>query len=270
MPVKIDGSGYISGLAPMGACRLDKNGTNLLLSRFNGNQLFINGDNRPIPAAGVTLAQAALTASAVNYVYAAWSAGAIVLEPSATAPVIETTYGTKVKTGDASRALVGMCYPKAGPTLTDTAAARLVLSWFNQRPLDLLAYLTANRTSTNTGFVEVNAEIRIEFLCWANNTPELSAAGSVTNSVNGGAVRTGIAIDSTTTPIDGGNFTSNPPGVNSIQMPMGFTSKPQTPPAEGYHYATLLGATVGGSSTSLWVGAAAASDRTALLGSTLG
>ncbi len=260
MAVKIDGNGFISGLAPLGACRLDKSGTNLLLSPFNGNQLFIDGTNRPIPSAGVTLAQAALTASALNYIYAAWSGTAIVLEPAATAPVVETTYGTKVKTGDPTRALVGMCYPKAGPTLTDSLAARLVLSWFNPRDIILRNPLIAGSNTGSASYVELSTGYRLEFLTWANMAVEIACSGTMSNSSTATG-RFGIGFDGLT-PEDGAQVDQPQSNQN---LPISITAV-KSDLSEGYHYATLLAKMYAGSGLVFAEASGTAGDRSVMSG----
>lgn len=123
---------------PLGQCYLEWSGANLSLRREGGTRLWINGRNEVIPVAGVTLAATGLTmtggiaASAIYYIYAAASGGVITLEASATAWVVDATTGLRVKTGDASRTLVGLAGLSAAATWW-TGNNCGVCSWFNPR-----------------------------------------------------------------------------------------------------------------------------------------
>lgn len=96
-----------TGGTPASQCRLVcTNTTTVTLSRLNGSYLWINGANEQIPSSAPTLSNSGLSASTSYYVYAYMSAGTMTLEASATAPTTHTD-GTQIKTGDATRALVG-------------------------------------------------------------------------------------------------------------------------------------------------------------------
>lgn len=239
MPVKIDGNGFISGLAPLGQCRLDKVGTTLVLSPLDGNQLFVNGQNRPIPSGGVVLAQNAFTASAFNYVYAAWNGTAIVMEASTTAPVVETTYGTKVKTGDPSRALVGAAYAEAGPALTDTAAKRYVLSWFNKRSITAQGTFTVDRSTggSEAGFAELNSEIRAGFICWSGLRVRLDVDANISHFGTSTNILFGPGVDSTTVPLKLSQWSNAGASGTALPASAGLDKFDLT---EGLHYLTLI------------------------------
>lgn len=251
-----------------GQCRLVKSGANLVLQPFQGNRLTINGVVFTIPSAGVSLAPAGTTPLTLYYIYAFMVGAVMTLEFSTTTHATDTATGVEIKSGDATRTLVGMARPIAGPVWMDTSAQRFVVSWFNRRPINTLGVFTANRTTTNTGFVELNTEIRNEFLSWASDAVSMSISGSVTNNTNGGAISTSIAYDSSTSPSEGNSFTSNQPGTNSLQFAVALTNTSTL--AEGFHFATLVGATVGGGSTALWVGNVTQGTRTALAGLVFG
>jgi|SRR5215469_9144571 len=264
LPILNGGTG-VTTINPVGNCRLVKSGANLVLQPYQGNKLAFPAGYASIPSAGVSLAVGAAVVGTTYFIYAVQTAGVVTsLEFSTTAHTTDTTTGIEIKSGDTTRVLVGMARPITGPAWQDTTAQRFTISWFNQRPLNTIGVYTANRTTTNTGFVELNTEIRNEFLTWGTNSTTFSASGSVTNNVNGGAVQSAIALDSTVTPIEGSSFTSNQAGTNSIQFAMALTSV--ATPSEGYHFVTLLGATVGGASTALWVGNVNPGQRTALVG----
>src|SRR5690349_16921436 len=62
-----------------GQCRLVKSGANLVLQRFQGLWLTINGVVQAIPAAGVSLAPTGLTASTNYNIYAYMNSGTMTL-----------------------------------------------------------------------------------------------------------------------------------------------------------------------------------------------
>src|SRR5262245_23187987 len=77
-----------AAIVPVGQCYLSLSAGNLLLSPYNGNQIFINSAFRTLPDAGVTLspstavAGGAVAATTLYYIYASWSGSAIVLDAS--------------------------------------------------------------------------------------------------------------------------------------------------------------------------------------------
>jgi hypothetical protein len=221
-----------------GQCGLGLVGGNLRLRPVNGNLLTVNGTAASVPGAGVTLAATGLTPGTNYYIYAVASAGAVSsLEASATAYTTHTD-GTAIKTGDATRALVGMARCVTGPAWADSEIQRFVRSWFNRdHVLFIGPGIASTRTTTSTSLVEINSETRAEFLTWANEAVLLNTHGSAFNSSNFYvAYAVGVDGTSTRTPINamygtsGGATTGN--GVLRL--------------AEGYHYATLIGSVTGG------------------------
>lgn len=243
---------------PAAECRLTKSGANLQLDRFNGSRLFINGQNEQIPGAGITLAPTSATPSTLYYIYVYMNAGTMTLEYSATAPATDATYGHQIKTADATRTLVGLAYAVTGPAWADTDAQRLVLSYFNRRGIVGKSVLTANRTSTSASYAEINSELRVEFITWADETVIASADGPVMHSSTGSTLDTTLAFDGTTAEEVMSRFQ---PYANSAVGGFGLCL-PKTGLAVGYHYATLLGRTSGATAT--WTDAGAAGERCSL------
>lgn len=127
-----------------GQCRLVLSGGNLVLQPYNGNRLSIAGTARAIPAAGISLAPAGTVAGTLYYIYAAWVGGAVVLEASTTGHATDAATGVEIKTGDASRTLVGMAVPAAGPAW----ATDQVASWFGRRQRRARAEYSGSTSST--------------------------------------------------------------------------------------------------------------------------
>lgn len=166
-----------------GQCILDKVSTNLVLSPCNGNLLTINGVAYEIPDAGVSLSAAAVS-DGFQYIYAYMNAGTMTLEASTTAHAASTTAGnkgTRIKSGDDSRTLVGAAYCQSN-AWADVAYSRCVLSWFNRRDITGRAWLTTNRTVAAAGPQEIHTEARVYFICWADEAVHAHANGTASNS----------------------------------------------------------------------------------------
>lgn len=175
-----------------GQCRLAKSGSDLVLSPFNGNKLIIGGSVQTVPSAGVSLAATGMTPGSLYYIYAYMNDDIMSLEASTTGHSTDAATGVEIKTGDATRTLVGMAQPITGPAWVDTDTQRYVASWFNRSPRRLRNAFTANRSTSSTTPVELNSEIRCSFLCWGDEAVRSVFGGSFYNS--GGAVATMGAI----------------------------------------------------------------------------
>ena len=243
-------SGLTSALYATGQCRLAKSGANLLLSPYGGNSLIVNGRSCTIPDAGVALAPTSLLATTLYYIYAVATAGVITsLEASTTGHSADTAAGNKgveIKTGDSTRSLVGMAYVKTAATFADSITQRFVRSWFNRPAQNVLNAFTANRSTTSGSFTEVNAEIRNEFVCWADDGITSSVQGSANNIVANAYTLTAIgwngAADAHTS-----NSTASATGLIQNCSTTGFKTL-----SEGYNYSTVMGAVSGG--TGNWQG----------------
>ena len=229
-----------------GQCYLAKNGANLTLSPKNGNKLIINGTAHTIPSAGVSLAATGLTPTTVYFIYAYMNAGTMTLEASATGHSTDATTGVEIKTGDATRTLVGQAYCTTGPAWLDDSANIGVLSWFNKQRKDAVNYFTANRqTASLNNAVEVNTEIRVNFIAWAGSKIQATLNGSTFNSgASGGA--TFVGIDGLSATDSGGVTAGQSNSMVSADYSIGL--------AEGvWHYSTLCGFVLQ-ASTQTWTG----------------
>lgn len=227
------------GIAPAGQCRLSKSGSNLLLSRYQGSFLTINNVNCLIPSAGVTLAPTGLTVGTTYYIYATATAGVVSgLEASTTGHSTDTTTGMEIKTGDATRTLVGMVRPITGPAFADTTAQRFVASWFNRRPNSATNFGTGVGVG-GTSFGELSTAARCELLSWAGDGMQMALAATVSQNSMNATAETGIGVDSTTV-----SSTEESRWQAYVNGALGSLSlsQPTIPAlAEGYHYFTPLG-----------------------------
>lgn len=166
-----DTDGALTLSLGLGQCRLDYVGTtSIKLSRFNGKYILINGVLEEIPSAGVTLANTGLTASTLRYIYAYMSSGTMTLEASATAYATASTYGHPIKSGDATRTLVGMVYMDAGTpgTFADTATQRWVISYWNRKAATVTITKGSSTAIAFTPFGEITTSLRTSFLHWGD------------------------------------------------------------------------------------------------------
>lgn len=230
-----------------GDCRLTLSGGNLLLSRVNGRRLTINGVGEIVPSAGITLSASGLTPSTLYYIYAYMNSGTMTLEASTTVPVADTATGVQIKTGDATRSLVGMARPVTGPAWADTIGQRFVRSWYNRdKPRGASAF-TADRSTSSGSLVELNSEIRNEFLTWADENIQANFSGWGSTSVGGPAILK-IVLDANTADLArcGTGLSS------SANMSIAGTNTPGL----GYHYVTMYATTSAGSMTIFGTGTA--------------
>ncbi|MFW2232650.1 MULTISPECIES: hypothetical protein [Rhizobium] len=228
-------------------CRLALSGGNLLLSRFNGRRLTIGGASEVIPSAGITLAAAGLTPSTLYHIYAYMNSGTMTLEGSTTAYTTDATTGVQIKTGDASRTLVGMGRPVTGPAWSDTAKQRFVRSWYNDLGVSLFNNFTANRATASTSAVELNSEIRCETLLWSGELFDATSVGSIINGAANGRNNSSLGFDGTTSEPNGSQAVLS----STDTVPFSCTAL-KSGLSEGYHYVTLLGLVNSGTGT--WYG----------------
>lgn len=232
--------------------------TSVQLNRFAGAWFFINGSSYQVQSPGPTLAVGALANSTLYYVYAYMSGTTMTLEAVATAPIPDTVYGNMIKTGDASRALVGMVYLLGG-NFIDTPTQRFVRSWYNDPGISLLNNFTTGRSTASATFVEVNSEIRIELLVWTGETVQLNTTGYVIDNASAN-IGTSLGIDGATAENAVNlSFTS----AATVTVPIGITLY-RAGLSQGYHYVTLLGKTDTGTAT--WAGSGTSGTRTTLQG----
>jgi hypothetical protein len=237
---------------PLGQCQLTKSGATLLLSPYNGNRITINSTYETIPDAGVSLAVGALGNSTLYYIYAYMSGATMTLEGVTTAYTTQTGTGVKIKTGDATRTLVGLAY-LVGGAFIDSATQRFTRSWFNDPGISTVNAFTNNRTVSSATLTEFNSEIRNEFLAWSGEIVNASANGMQVSSSGNSFVN--IAFDGTTAEDSMARFISTSASVSFC------LSTNKTGLSEGYHYATLIGKDASGSIV-LW--GSSANERTTL------
>lgn len=238
---------WLPRVEPQFQCLLTVSGSTLALSRANGLNLFINGRNEIIPAAGLSYAPSA-SVSTTYYIYAFMSSGVMTLEPSLTAPAVSAVWGHKIKTGDASRSLVGQARTSGAGNWTESITQRFVRSYYNDPGYNLLNNFTADRTTPALVYGELNAEIRIEFLIWAGETIQTQSNGQNSHTVANGLCFTSISFDNS--PVAQDSYAANQIANGPVNQAYAVAVNSSTL-TEGYHFATLVGKT--GAGTAAWV-----------------
>lgn len=231
---------------PFGQCRLVKSGANLVLQRFGGLWLTINDTVYAVPSAGVSLAATGLTPGTTYFIYAYMSGATMTLEASTTAHATNSATGIEIKSGDATRTLVGMARVITGPAWSDAINQRFVLSWFNRRPLLCQAGLATTTGNTGTSANELNTALRNEILIWGDDTPRFTFDGYASNNTLAASVASYIALDGSV--VEGYSAFTN--AVANQIGPVSATSIFST--TEGYHYVTPFVSVSSG--TGSWVG----------------
>jgi hypothetical protein len=234
-----------------GQCILTLSSGSLKLAPKNGNLLVVNGTACTVPDAGVTLAATGLTASTVYFIYATASAGAVnALVASTTGHSVSTTAGNKgveIMTGDDTKTLVGIVFTNATPGFDDSATKRNVRSWFNPPFEPFKGNFTVSRSTGSTTAVEVNTEIRCEFVLFSGEVAEGVIYAQVANGTGGNYTFTNFGWDGTgdsLTAIAAFDSAGNTGiSVTPVQNKTGLS--------EGHHYVTLLGYVTAG--TGSWL-----------------
>ena len=254
----LDGSVYPTPAAPIFGCGqlLYTSTTVVTFKPVNGNLVsFPSGQIAVVGSAGITstvtsaylngVAAQPLVASTLYYAYL-WNQGSAsspnyVIDWSTTTHATDTTTGIEIKSGDATRVLIGMARPVAGPLYSYTAASRLVATWFNRRPVQLRNVFTTDRSTTGTGYSEINSEIRCNFLSWGDAVTA-AYAGNASSSAGTISIFGGPSIDGANT-----NFPATK--VTATTTGQSISSGGTLLPAEGFRYLTYMGAVSAGTGT---------------------
>jgi len=175
-----------------GQCELILSGDNLVLMPRNGNKITINGVAQTIPSGGVPLAAPATTLT--NYfIYAFMNAGVPDLEYDATGHSTDASTGVEIKTGDATRTLVGWARTVASAWV-DTANQRFVRSWFNTVPLKGNRLFQAERYTASPTPAETSPADRVEVLLWAGETVMTAGSSQVVILSSATSITAGLSI----------------------------------------------------------------------------
>jgi len=158
-----------------GACVLIYTAPNLVLTPFQGNGLWVNGGERIIPDAGITLAPTGLSPNTTYWIYAAVAGTTLALEASLTAPAYAGGFFTMA--GDPSRTFVGMARTIAGPSWVYSDRQLFIYNFFHPSPRRTQGIFTANRTINYSASTEVHPEIKVEYLTFGNAQVTFALSG---------------------------------------------------------------------------------------------
>jgi hypothetical protein len=232
--------------------------TALKFAPYRGNKIKINGTVYTISNSGIAglantsvfvngVAGQNLAANTTYYVYAFNNSGTVTanFRTDGNGHITDTTSGNEGvevrcssgTTPDPTRTLIGLIRTNASSQFTDSTTQRFVRSWFNASPATMVNAFTTTRWTDSAFLVEINSEIRVEWVNFAGEAIALLYTGMCYQY--NGVVSTlyhALSIDGTT-------------GVNGISIqsyadahlwpvPLAVNTKP----TEGYHYATKLGA----------------------------
>lgn len=230
--------------AAHGQCRLSVvSTTSLKLAPYGGQNLGINGQLEQIPSAGVTISNGGLSSSTLYYVYAYMNSGTMTLELSATGHSTSTD-GAEIKTGDATRTLVGMIYTNSSSQFVSSLTSPTCLNWFNRRLVCGATGTVSGSTSSTASFAEITSNGRVPFLAWPDEAVEISVVGSASNSSAGNITH------STSPGLDGAEYgaqTQVTTFTSSVAMPT--LAHALSTVSEGMHTAGAFGKVSTGTGT---------------------
>lgn len=236
-----------------GQCRLVYvSPTSIRLAPYNGNGLIINGTSRKLPSAGITLSNSGMVINTLYYIYAFWTGSAINLEFSATGHTIDSSSGVEIKTGDATRTLVGMVYSNSSGQFSDSATSRLVASWFNRRSVGGGITTTGSLNYSSVSNTEISPSVRLQFLTWLNESTDIKVTGQFTNSTASQSVAVTAYVDNTAYGNIAGAYIVVAGGgtgfssCNSLTPTGGYLS-------EGFHTSQVYGSVTAGVGTVIYL-----------------
>lgn len=223
--------------------------TQTLMPKYGNRVSFPSGLIATIGSAGIPSIQGSLylngtinstlSSNTFYYAYLANIAGVYTVDWSVTGHATDTTTGIEIKSGDPTRVLIGCAYVDGSGHFQNNLTQRLTLSWFNRRSLPMTNAFTANRIDpTGVSLGEINSEIRLNFLSWADESVIINGWGSVSNNATNSACNSAIAIDSTTAAIGAAVTSYSPNTGQSTPYSINIT---QTVTENTIHFATMLG-----------------------------
>lgn len=247
--------------------------TAVKFSPYNGDLIKINNVLFQIPSAGIAgvantsvfvngVGASNLAASTLYYVYAFSNAGTVTADFSTTTHATSSTsgnVGVEIKSGDDTRTLIGMVRTNGSSQFAHSLTQRFVVSWFNRRTLGTMNVFTANRAlATTAAWSEINTEIRIEFITWAEEAVAIVLGGGAFLNTLTDQIYIALAFDGTT-PEEGSFVISATLAI--IAVGLGQTKDAL---AEGYHFATVLSFQQSGSGGGAITGTATSGKRTGM------
>ena len=167
--------------------------------------------------------------------------------------------GVLVKSGAATRRYMGTFYTTGTTTTEDSEANRYLINYYHPVNKRTLGVFSTNRATTSASFVELNSEIRTNFLSCGEEGITAIATGGMFISDGTKTAYVGVAFDGTT-PEEGTNINN---GTSAPSLFGGATISVNKTLSAGKHYVTFV-AKVSGGATITVMGSASSGERTAL------
>jgi len=237
-------------VGPYSACSCGRlifsSATQLIFAPFAGDAIKINGVMYSIPSAGVTASNGGLSASTVYYVYLWNNAGTLTIEFSTTGHTQDvsgsTNAGTEIKSGDASRSLVGMIRTNASSQFVDGFANRGVASWFNRRARFHQGSSVVAGVITNTAaWTEPSTATRVDGVFWGDDIVTIGSIGlEGQNDTAGQLTYGGVGLDGVA------NVTCESSAQLQASLVWIMCPCQPTTVGEGYHFMTVIALVSGG------------------------
>lgn len=234
-----------SGIQPNSGV-LTVSGGNLIFKPLRGNLVMVGGVLRTIPSGGVPLAPTGQTVGTLYYDYLYWTGSALAIEASTTSYAIDVATGTMVKSGDATRTLIGMHVPITGPAVTLSQ----VRSWFNDPGQTIQVAATATfQSSDGSAWVPSSppAGFIATFLVWAGEALKVNFTSSGLGTGNATNYATAFVLDGAVVTDRGvAATTADNTAYRQVAMNAIWPS-----PTEGSHTLTVIGRNIANSGTRL-------------------
>jgi hypothetical protein len=160
--------------------------------------------------------------------------------------------GILVKSGATTRRYLGTFYTTSTTTTEDSLAKRYLWNYYNRVIRQGLTTYSANRSTTSAAYVEVNSEIRAQFLLGVSEDAVFAALNGSVDNTSAARIANAIAFDGTTA--SAGLETYSPLGAANVDAGIAISGY-KTGLSAGFHYATHLGAADAG--TAIWYTASA-------------
>lgn len=193
---------------------------------------FVLGEAQATLDGEITIDNSGLLAATLYYAYVYDNAGTLTLEFSTTV-YTQHTDGTKIKTGDPTRALVGMIRTNGAAQFADTPTQRFVRSWFNAGVSQAETLDLTIRNVSGGAWLALSTVVA-EFIKWANDAVEGSVSAEISNSGTSFPV-TRLRAKMETSDEVGPEAATRPSSASNNQLTTAISRSAFTL-AEGYHY----------------------------------
>lgn len=238
--------------------------TSIRLDPQDGNTIWVytaaaGWARRAIPSAGITAANTSvyvngtsgqsLAATTTYYVYLFDNSGTLTMDFSTTAPAVDATSGLYIKTGVATRLLIGMVRTQGSTPGQFQANGIGVLSWYKRRAIQVTGAALSAASTNSTSYIELQNAAIAKFLAWAEEAIHAVFIGDALTDSNAQTATNAVHLDGIVGA--GGTLIGAAVGattyINLAQVNLtcgGFATV-----TDGYHYVTLAAKVNAGTGT---------------------